>query len=304
MRIAVIGVGLIGGSIGARGARAARRERRRATTAPARVAGAALDRGAVDRCARASSSDAVADAEAVFVAVPVGALPGVVGEVLAAAPARLRRQRRRLDQARGRRRRSTTAASSAATRWRAPRPPASSTRAPTCSRRDLVPDADRRRPRACCTSASTACSHGLGRAAGGDRRRDARHDPRDRLAPPARARERARGAGRAGAGRRGRARCRPPGRASATRPAWRARRARCGPTSTCRNRDALGDADRARRSSGLRAVRRRAATPPTPARDHRVERRGRGRPPPAARGRARRRRRCSSCACRCRTGRA
>jgi prephenate dehydrogenase len=85
MRIAVVGLGLIGGSV----ALAAR------ASAGAEVAGwdldraavdAALQRGAVDRGA-ASIADAVAGADAAFVAVPVGALAQTVSEVLEHAPA-------------------------------------------------------------------------------------------------------------------------------------------------------------------------------------------------------------------------
>ena len=81
--VAVVGVGLIGGSIGL-----AARER-----AGAQVRGwdphdavreAALGRGAVtDACA--SLADAVEGADVAFVAAPVGALPAAVAEVLAAA---------------------------------------------------------------------------------------------------------------------------------------------------------------------------------------------------------------------------
>jgi prephenate dehydrogenase len=85
MTIAVIGVGLIGGSVGL-----AARERVGATVRgfdPGDgVLDAALERGAVDE-ACASPAEAVAGAETVFVAVPVGALPAVVGEALAAAGA-------------------------------------------------------------------------------------------------------------------------------------------------------------------------------------------------------------------------
>jgi prephenate dehydrogenase len=82
-RIAVVGVGLIGGSIGL-----AARER-----LGAEVAGfdrsedalrTAVERGALDR-ACSSLVDALDGAEVAFVAVPVGALPDVVGDVLAAA---------------------------------------------------------------------------------------------------------------------------------------------------------------------------------------------------------------------------
>jgi prephenate dehydrogenase len=84
MRVAVIGVGLIGGSIGL-----AARERLGATvTGHSRRRSAlqiALERGAVDRAAE-TIEEAVADAEAAFVAVPVGVLPEIVATVLASAP--------------------------------------------------------------------------------------------------------------------------------------------------------------------------------------------------------------------------
>jgi prephenate dehydrogenase len=84
LNVAVLGVGLIGGSIAL-----AARERLGASVAgfdasPDAVA-AAVARGAVDR-ACADVASAVADASAVFVAVPVGVLPAVVGAALAAAP--------------------------------------------------------------------------------------------------------------------------------------------------------------------------------------------------------------------------
>lgn len=81
--VAVIGVGLIGASIGLAG-----RER-----LGARVRGfdpdpealeIALERGALDSVA-GSVAEAVAEAEIAFVAAPVRALPAVVGETLAAA---------------------------------------------------------------------------------------------------------------------------------------------------------------------------------------------------------------------------
>lgn len=84
MRIAVIGVGLIGGSIAL-----AARER-----AGAQVSGwdrsdaalqTALDRGALDEAVR-SLGAALDGAEAVFIAVPVGALESVVAETLELAP--------------------------------------------------------------------------------------------------------------------------------------------------------------------------------------------------------------------------
>jgi prephenate dehydrogenase len=84
LNIALVGVGLIGGSVGL-----AARER-----LGAQVAGydsseealrTALDRGAVDRVCP-DIGDAVRDAEAVFVAVPVGALAASVEAALAGAP--------------------------------------------------------------------------------------------------------------------------------------------------------------------------------------------------------------------------
>ena len=85
MRLAVLGVGLIGGSV-ALGAR----ERLGASVTGYDDSPVALERalarGALD-CARSSVADAVADAEAVFVAVPVSGLSDLVGEALAGAPA-------------------------------------------------------------------------------------------------------------------------------------------------------------------------------------------------------------------------
>ncbi len=84
MRVAVVGVGLIGGSIGL-----AARERLGATVTGfdpgAGVLHAARARGALDAAA-GSVAEALTGAEAAFVAAPVGALPALVGEVLAAAP--------------------------------------------------------------------------------------------------------------------------------------------------------------------------------------------------------------------------
>jgi prephenate dehydrogenase len=85
LNLSVLGVGLIGGSIAL-----AARERLGASVSGYDSRGAALDaavgRGALDRpCA--SAEDAVAEADAVFVAVPVGQLPELVGAALAAAPA-------------------------------------------------------------------------------------------------------------------------------------------------------------------------------------------------------------------------
>jgi prephenate dehydrogenase len=85
MRLAVLGVGLIGGSVAL-----AARERLGAEVTGYDDSPEALERalqlGALD-CARSTIPAAVADAEAVFVAVPVGGLSALVGEALAAAPA-------------------------------------------------------------------------------------------------------------------------------------------------------------------------------------------------------------------------
>ena len=84
MRIGLVGVGLIGGSIGL-----AARERLGASVTGydtgLRALEAARERGAIDRGAD-SVAGAVSDAEAVFVAVPVGMLPDTVRAVLAATP--------------------------------------------------------------------------------------------------------------------------------------------------------------------------------------------------------------------------
>jgi prephenate dehydrogenase len=84
VRITVVGVGLIGGSIAL-----AARERLTATvcgydTRPGALR-TAIERGALDETAE-SVTAAVRDADAVFVAVPVGSLAATVAEVLVAAP--------------------------------------------------------------------------------------------------------------------------------------------------------------------------------------------------------------------------
>ena len=84
LRIAVVGVGLIGGSI-ALAARERAAARVTGYDARAQALRAATERGALDVAAD-SLAEAVEEAEAVFVAVPVGSLPAVVGEVLRRAP--------------------------------------------------------------------------------------------------------------------------------------------------------------------------------------------------------------------------
>src|SRR4051794_16275743 len=83
MRIAVLGVGLIGGSIGV-----AARERANAEVIgwgprPQTLA-TAVDRGAIDRTA-ATVEEAVDDADAVFACAPVELLPQLIEQALAAA---------------------------------------------------------------------------------------------------------------------------------------------------------------------------------------------------------------------------
>ena len=89
MRIALVGVGLIGGSIGL-----AARERLGATVtgydASSEALELALERGAIDR-ACGDLGDAVRDAEAAFVAVPVGVLGPAVAAALEGQLERLRR---------------------------------------------------------------------------------------------------------------------------------------------------------------------------------------------------------------------
>jgi prephenate dehydrogenase len=84
VNIALVGVGLIGGSIGL-----AARERLGASVvgydSSDQALRTAVERGAVDR-GFADVSAAVRDAEAVFVAVPVGALAAAAATALAAAP--------------------------------------------------------------------------------------------------------------------------------------------------------------------------------------------------------------------------
>lgn len=85
MQVGVIGLGLIGGSIGI-----AARERLGARVLgwdpDAEAVAAAWERQAIDAAAPDLAA-AVSEADLVFVAAPVGVLPGVVREALAAAPA-------------------------------------------------------------------------------------------------------------------------------------------------------------------------------------------------------------------------
>ena len=204
MRIAVLGVGLIGGSIGL----AAR------ARAGAEVSGydpdpggceRALELGAIDRAA-GSVAEAVADAEAVFVAAPVGALPAAVAEALAAAPADCvvsdvgstkRMLAAAADDPRFVGGHPLAGAETDGRRARARGP---------LRRRHLVPDADAREHGRRPVRAPARAAAPARRAPGGDRRGDARPADGVRLAPAARAREPARraGGGHARGARRGR----------------------------------------------------------------------------------------------------
>ncbi len=84
MRLAIVGVGLIGGSVGLAARERLGAEVRGYDSSPDAL-GAALERGALDAAAT-SVEEAVGSAEAVFVAVPVGALASTLAAALAAAP--------------------------------------------------------------------------------------------------------------------------------------------------------------------------------------------------------------------------
>jgi prephenate dehydrogenase len=82
--VAVVGVGLIGGSVGL-ALRERLDERVQGFDPGEGVLEAALELGAIDAAAE-SVADALDGAQVAFVAAPVGALPGVVDAVLATAP--------------------------------------------------------------------------------------------------------------------------------------------------------------------------------------------------------------------------
>jgi prephenate dehydrogenase len=86
LRLGLIGVGLIGGSVGLAARKRAKAHVVGFDPAPW-VPEAALSRGALDAMA-GSVEEAVAEADVVFVAAPVGALPDAVRQALAAAPPR------------------------------------------------------------------------------------------------------------------------------------------------------------------------------------------------------------------------
>jgi prephenate dehydrogenase len=86
VRVALLGVGLIGGSIGLAVRKNAEDARVTGYDSDPAVLEAARELGAVDAVA-GSAAEAVEGAEACFACAPVGALPGLVAEALAAAPA-------------------------------------------------------------------------------------------------------------------------------------------------------------------------------------------------------------------------
>ncbi len=95
-RVAVLGVGLIGGSIGLAARRRLDAEVVGHSRSPETVA-RAVELGALDRGA-ASVAEACEGAELVFCAGPVAALPAQAREALAACGPETRGHRRRLDQ--------------------------------------------------------------------------------------------------------------------------------------------------------------------------------------------------------------
>ncbi len=223
--------GLIGGSVAI-----AARERLGAEVTGFDADPGVRDAGARRRGARPGpgrpSPRRWASAEAVFAAVPVGALAGTVGEILAAAPADC------VVTDVGSTKRAIVAAiadprfvgghplAGAETSGVRARPRGSVRRRATWY---LTPGAETSGvlyerlhrlltglgARPCAVDASAPRPH-----------------PGHRLAPAARVRQPARRPGLAARPRRAASCSRPPARAFATRPEWRARRARCGPTST------------------------------------------------------------------------
>ena len=217
LNVAVVGTGLIGGSVGL-----AARQR-----LGAHVRGTTRPQGAARRASSARSTRPAATSRRRSTAPtsrssarPSACCRSVTRDVLARRPGGLRRHRRRLDQARRRRRGGDDE------RFVGGHPLAGAeVSGVEHAREDLFDGATwyltphRRRPAACCSSACTGSLHRARRASGGRRpRRPRPHDGR-RLPPAARARERPRRAGRRRARRR--ARCpRHRARASATPRAW------------------------------------------------------------------------------------
>ena len=304
MRLAVLGVGLIGGSIGL-AAQAAAPTPRSAGFDPDRGhrASARLELGALDRTAD-SIAEAVDGAEIVFCAAPVGV----------ARPSWSPRRSRRAARTPW----SPTSARPRGACWRRSfgrargaihrRPPAGRrrdrrgrerARRPVRGR-PLVPDADRaleRRP----LRPPPAHDRRPRRPSAGDRRRDPRPADGDRQPPAARDRQRARPARRPRPRPRSPSACPRSARASATRPGSPARTRPSGATSS--SPTARPWPARSRRSpSGSREaaelIRSGDAGP-----GRRLARRGPRGPPPPARGRSDRRRAAASSGWGWRTGR-
>ena len=284
VRIAIVGVGLIGGSVGL-----AARERLGAEVtgwdpAPG-VLDAALEVGAIDRAAPDAGRGARRRRGGVRRRARRRA-PRHRARRAGRRGGRLRRDRRRLDQAhRGRLGRRRALHRRAPARRRRQRRRAPRARR-AVRRRHLVPDADADHARHALRAAAPAAV-GARRAARGARRRHARPHARHGLPPAARAGQRARRAGRARADRGGRA-------APRDRPELPRHHAR----GRLEHRDLArhlprqrGRADRRDRRRGAAAERRaRVARRRRRRGDRRLERRRPRRPPPAAGGRARRRR--------------
>ena len=219
MRIAVLGVGLIGGSIGLAAKRRLGAEVVGYDAEPAN-ARRGVEVGALDRVG-GSIAEALEGAEVVFCAGPVGALPALVAEALdASSPdavvTDVGSTKRELiaglpeDERLGRfiGGHPLAGAETRGGRERARRP---------VRGRPLVPDADRaleRRP----LRPPPAGRRRPRRPSAGDRRRDPRPADGDGQPPPARDRQRARPAGRRGGGRRSPSACPRSARAFATRP--------------------------------------------------------------------------------------
>ena len=229
--VAVVGVGLIGGSIGLAARERLERRRARLRSRPTACSPRALAAGAVGDALRLGRPRRVDGADVAFVAAPVGALPSRGRRGARGGGRGLRRLRRRLDQAVGRRggRRSAVRRRAPARRRR-DRGRRARARGPV-RRRDLVPDADARAPAGSSTSACTACSSTSARA----RRRSTptrttRCWPRSRTSrtcSPTCSSRAPRGCSPTRASG-----CRRPARRSATPRAWPAPTPRSGATST------------------------------------------------------------------------
>ena len=141
MNLAVVGTGLIGGSVGM----AARRRLGAHVRGTGRRAPLGVELGALD-VACATIEEALEGADVAVVCAPVDVLPQLTREILAAAPAGCAVTDVGSTKQAGRRGgRAPTSGSSAGTRWPAPRSRASTTRARTCS---TTPPGTSRRTRA------------------------------------------------------------------------------------------------------------------------------------------------------------